>query len=171
MKIDRINAFSVEAFVDRFGFLFEHSAWIVAAAAARRPFADIAAMEQAMADVIAGAGPEAQRALIRAHPDLAGKAAIDGTLTEASAAEQASAGLDRLSADEHARFTTLNDAYRARFGMPFIICVRLSDKAGILRAMENRLANDEETEIATGLAEIAKIVHLRLTDALGGDMA
>jgi 2-oxo-4-hydroxy-4-carboxy-5-ureidoimidazoline decarboxylase len=112
--------------------------------------------------VVYAATPEEQLALIRAHPELAGKAAIAKTLTDASQAEQASAGIDRLSLDEYTRFHELNAAYRARFDFPFIICVRLTDKAGILAAMEARLANDRDTEIATALAEIGKIVKLRL---------
>jgi len=112
--------------------------------------------------VLYDATPDEQLALIRAHPELAGKAAIDGSLTEASAAEQASAGLDRLTPTEFERFHTLNAAYRDRFDFPFIICVRLTDKAGILAAMERRLGNDRNTEIATALDEIGKIVRLRL---------
>jgi 2-oxo-4-hydroxy-4-carboxy-5-ureidoimidazoline decarboxylase len=114
--------------------------------------------------VVHDAALEEQLALIRAHPELAGKAAIDGRLTEASAAEQASAGLDRLTQAEFDRFHALNAAYREKFGFPFIICVRLTDKAGILAAMERRLANDRDTEIATALNEIGEIVRLRLKD-------
>ena len=100
--------------------------------------------------------------LIRAHPELAGKAAIDRTLTDASTAEQASAGLDRLTQAEFDRFHALNAAYRDRFGFPFIICVRKTDKAGILAAMQTRLANDRATELAAALHEIGEIVRLRL---------
>jgi 2-oxo-4-hydroxy-4-carboxy-5-ureidoimidazoline decarboxylase len=114
--------------------------------------------------VVRDATPEEQLALIRAHPALAGKAAVDGRLTDASAAEQASAGLDRLTQSEFDRFHALNAAYREKFGFPFIICVRLTDKAGILAAMERRLANDRETEIAAALSEIGEIVRLRLED-------
>ena len=110
------------------------------------------------------ASGEEQLALIRAHPELAGKAAIDKTLTRASAAEQASAGLDRLSPEEFARFHRLNAAYRERFAFPFIICVRLTDKAGILAAMERRLGHSREDEIAAALTEIGHIVNLRLKD-------
>ncbi len=164
--IDAINALDDADFIARFGFLFEHSPWIVATAATRRPFASIDAMESAMSQVIEEAGEEAQIALLRAHPELAGKAVIDRTLTEASTAEQASAGLDRLTPAEYATFHELNDAYRGKFGFPFIICVRLTDKAGILSAMRYRLEHDRPTEIATARAEIDKIVHLRLLDAL-----
>ncbi|WP_324698305.1 2-oxo-4-hydroxy-4-carboxy-5-ureidoimidazoline decarboxylase [Novosphingobium aerophilum] len=142
--------------------LFEHSPWVEERADAR-PFsgdrhADLLAV---MHEASAGE----QLALIRAHPELAGKAAIDRTLTEASAAEQASAGLDRLTPGEYERFHALNAAYRARFGFPFIICVRLTDKAGILAAMERRLGNERDAEVATALEQIGEIVRLRLEDA------
>lgn len=142
--------------------LFEHSPWVEARADARPSSGDRWAD---LMSVVHAATPEEQLALIRAHPELAGKAAIDRTLTEASAAEQASAGLDRLTPEEYERFHALNAAYRARFGFPFIICVRLTDKAGILAAMDRRLAHDRDEEIATALAEIGKIVRLRLEDA------
>ena len=142
--------------------LFEHSPWVEERADARPSSGDRHADLMA---VLHGATPEEQLALIRAHPELAGKAAIDKTLTEASAAEQASAGLDRLSPEEYDRFHALNAAYRERFAMPFIICVRLTDKAGILAAMERRLANDRDQEVATALEQIGEIVRLRLQDA------
>jgi len=141
--------------------LFEHSPWVEARADARAASGDRHADLMA---VVQDATPDEQLALIRAHPELAGKAAIDRTLTDASAAEQASAGLDRLSPDEFERFHALNTAYRERFGFPFIICVRLTDKAGILAAMEQRLHNDRDAEIATALAQIGEIVRLRLKD-------
>jgi 2-oxo-4-hydroxy-4-carboxy-5-ureidoimidazoline decarboxylase len=166
LTIEEINALDAAGFVAAFGSLFEHSPWIVAQAEARRPFADQVAMEDAMADVAAASGRDAQLALLRAHPELAGKAAIDRTLTDASAREQASVGLDRLTEAEFAHFHALNRAYGTRFGFPFIICVRLTDKAGILAAMEARLTHDEAQEMATALAEIGKIVHLRLSDAM-----
>lgn len=141
--------------------LFEHSPWVEERADARpssgNRHADLMA-------VLHNATSEEQLALIRAHPELAGKAAIDRTLTAASAAEQASAGLDRLMPEEYDRFHALNAAYRERFAMPFIICVRLTDKAGILAAMERRLANDPDQEVATALAQIGEIVRLRLQD-------
>jgi 2-oxo-4-hydroxy-4-carboxy-5-ureidoimidazoline decarboxylase len=153
------EALSPGAFVARYGELFEHSPWVVERAAARQPFAELHA---GLMQVVHDATPEEQLALIRAHPELAGKAAIDRTLTAASTAEQASAGLDRLTEEEFARFHALNAAYRERFDFPFIICVRLTDKAGILAAMEQRLGNGRDAEIATALAEIGKIVRLRL---------
>jgi 2-oxo-4-hydroxy-4-carboxy-5-ureidoimidazoline decarboxylase len=141
--------------------LFEHSPWIEARADARPSSGDRHADLMA---ILHDASPDEQLALIRVHPELAGKAAIDRTLTDASAAEQASAGLDRLSPQEYARFHDLNATYRERFGFPFIICVRLTDKAGILAAMETRLATDRNTEIATAIDQIGEIVRLRLED-------
>jgi len=161
MTADEIMALSDEAFVDRLGFLFEHSPWVVERAAGRRPFADLHA---GLMQVVAQATQDERLALVRAHPELAGKAALDRTLTEASTAEQASAGLDRLSQAEFDRFHALNDAYRERFGFPFVICVRKTDKAGILAAMQRRLANDRDAELAAALAEVGEIVRLRLED-------
>ena len=141
--------------------LFEHSPWVEARADAApssgHRHADLMA-------VMYAATPDEQLALIRAHPELAGKAAIDKTLTDASAAEQASAGLDRLTPEEFVKFHDLNAAYRDKFGFPFIICVRMTDKAGILAAMERRLGNDRDAEIATALEQIGEIVRLRLED-------
>ena len=148
--------------------LFEHSPWVEARADARPSSGDRHADLMA---VVHTATPEEQLALIRAHPELAGKAAMDKSLTEASAAEQASAGLDRLTPEEFARFHALNAAYAARFGFPFIICVRLTDKAGILAAMAARLAHDRDEEVTTALAQIGEIVRLRLADMAAGEAA
>ena len=153
------NALSDTAFVARYGSVVEHSPWVVERAAARRPFPDVA---EAIVAVLAEATPDEQLSVIRAHPELAGRAAIAGTLTEESRSEQASAGLDRMRQDEFERFHALNAAYTGRFGFPFIICVRRTDRAGILRAMAERLANDREAEVATALDEIGHIVRLRL---------
>lgn len=158
-----IMAMAPAAFVARFGFLFEHSPWVVERAAACRPFADL---HGGLMQVVADATPAERLALLRAHPELAGKAAIDGTLTSASAAEQASAGLDRMTPEEYARFHALNAAYRARFGFPFVICVRLTDKAGILAAMERRLGHDRDAELTMAIDQVGEIVRLRLAEAL-----
>ncbi|MCC8684648.1 2-oxo-4-hydroxy-4-carboxy-5-ureidoimidazoline decarboxylase [Xanthomonas campestris] len=159
MSVIDANALDTAAFVARYRALFEHSPWVVERAARRRPFDDVFG---GLMQVVYDASPDDQLALIRAHPELAGKAAIDRTLTAASAAEQASAGLDRLDEDEFNRFHALNHAYRQRFGFPFVICVRLQDKAGILAELQRRLDAPRNDEIATALAEIGKIVHLRL---------
>ncbi len=146
-------------FIARYGALFEHSPWVVERAADLPPSDDLHAR---LMQPVADATPDEQLALIRAHPELAGKAAIDRTLTEASTAEQASAGLDRLTPAEFDRFHALNRAYRETFGFPFIICVRKTDKAGIIAAMERRLPYDRATEVAAALREIGEIVRLRL---------
>jgi 2-oxo-4-hydroxy-4-carboxy-5-ureidoimidazoline decarboxylase len=148
-----------DAFIAAYGELFEHSPWVVERAA---DLPDTGDLHARLMRAVAGATPDEQLALIRAHPELAGKAAIDRTLTEASTAEQASAGLDRLTKQEFDRFHALNTAYREAFGFPFIICVRKTNKAGIISAMESRLANDRDTEFATALHEIGEIVRLRL---------
>lgn len=159
MRLEDVNAWPREAFIARFRELFEHSPWVVERAEAGRPFDDVHA--GLMAAV--WSAPEAdQLRLVRAHPQLAGKAAIDGTLTEASAAEQASAGLDRLTPAEHARFMELNARYETRMGFPFIICVRNHTKHGILDAMERRADNPPAEELTAALKEVSEIVRLRL---------
>ena len=147
------------AFIARYRELFEHSPWVVERAAAQLPLANLHA--GLMAVVHAASVADKER-LIRAHPELAGKAAIERSLTAASSAEQASAGLDRLSEAEYARLHTLNRAYRSKFGFPFVICVRLHDKAAILAELERRLDQPRNTEIAVAIEEIGKIVQLRL---------
>ena len=158
------NSLSEAAFVAHYSGVFEHSPWVAQRVAAMRPLDDL---HRAMMTAIYAASPDERLALIRAHPELADKLAIAAGLTEASASEQASAGLDRLTADEFARFHAANTAYRARFDFPFIICVRLTDKAGILAAMEARLGNEREEEIATALGQIGEIARLRLADLQG----
>ena len=162
MTIDEINALDKAGFVARFGFLFEHSPWIVEKAWDYRPFADLKAMHDAMMEIVRHAKRESKLALLRAHPQLAKKVAM----TTESVAEQASAGLDRLSRREYELFHRLNDTYDRRFGFPFIICVRLTDKAEILAAMERRSENTVAHEMDTALEEVGKIVWLRLTDAV-----
>ncbi len=159
-----LNAMEQEAFTRALGALFEHSPWIVADTWQRRPFADTAALHAALAQTMYDATPAQQLALIRAHPDLAGKAAIAGELTAESTREQASAGLDRLTPAEYDEFTRLNDAYRTHFAMPFIICVREHTKTRILEQFRRRLHHTQQEEIATALGEVARIVRLRLVD-------
>ncbi|MEM5517681.1 2-oxo-4-hydroxy-4-carboxy-5-ureidoimidazoline decarboxylase [Henriciella sp. AS95] len=166
MTIDDVNAMDRSAFIEAFGDLYEHSPWIVAESAERGPFKDRDHLQSAMTHVVETAGEDRQLSLLRAHPELAGKAAMDKTLTDASTAEQASAGLDRMTPAEYEEFHALNAAYRERFDFPFIICVRLTDKPGILRAMRERLQNDRETEFRTALDEVSKIVGIRLEEIM-----
>lgn len=164
ISLAAINAMPEAEFVAAFGGIAEHSPWVAEAAAARRPFATRAAMIEAFQTAIGEAGAEAQRALLVAHPDLAGRAAIAGDLTDDSRREQAGAGLDRLSPDEFARFTALNDAYRRKFGIPFIFAVRGADKHRILAAFEERIGNAADVELATALSQVCRIVAFRLED-------
>jgi 2-oxo-4-hydroxy-4-carboxy-5-ureidoimidazoline decarboxylase len=164
--IDYLNTCSEDAFVAAVGFAFEDSPWIAHAAAADRPFVGRDALHAAMVAIVQNATAAAQVALIRAHPDLAGRVAREGRLTAASAAEQAGAGLGALTADEIARFDADNGAYRTTFGFPFVICARENTKTSILAALAARRQNDRATEIATALAEIAKIARLRIEDAV-----
>lgn len=150
-------------FVNRYGGIYEHSPWVAAEAAAFvKDEHDIDVIAAVMADCVDNAAPERQLALIRAHPDLAGKAQLAGELTQESSSEQASAGLDSCSAEEYARFQALNDAYHEKFAFPFVMAVRDSGRAEILAAFAARLDNDPNTEFETALAEIHKIARLRL---------
>ena len=157
------------SFVAAFGQVFEHSPWIAAAAFDRGlpAAADRAeGLHRALSAVLREASEERQRALIDAHPDLAGRLARAGRLTASSSKEQAGAGLDQLTDAERARFTALNEAYRARFGFPFIMAVKGRAKDEILAAFERRLAHDPATELKTALEQIERIALLRLTDLL-----
>ncbi|HZO92461.1 MAG TPA: 2-oxo-4-hydroxy-4-carboxy-5-ureidoimidazoline decarboxylase [Candidatus Baltobacteraceae bacterium] len=164
MTIADLNAADEATFVGLLGNIFEDSPWIAAAAWKRRPFGDRDALLRAMTAIVDEASPERRTALIAAHPDLVGKAAREGRLSAASRDEQASAGLDRLEPDEVEEFGTLNAAYRERFGLPFVICVRENRKAAILAGMRERLRNGREAEIGAALREIVAIARLRLAD-------
>ncbi len=158
-------------FVARFGGIFEHSPWVAERAftAGLGPETDTAAGLHAAMVAAMRAGSEIEhRALILAHPDLAGKLALSGKLTAESTGEQASAGLDQLTPNELATFTRLNDTYRVRFGFPYILAVKGRSKAEILADFTQRLENDAPTEFATALAQIEKIAALRLQDLLPG---
>ncbi len=163
-SLEEINALDREAFVERFGGVFEHSPWVADAAWARRPFSTRTGLHAAMCAAVQAAPPERQFALIRAHPDLVGRAAREGRLGAASASEQSGAGLDQLTPEEVAWFEQHNAAYRERFGFPFIICVRANRKQAIVAGIETRLRHTLEQERAAALAEIEKIAAFRLAD-------
>lgn len=157
------------AFVAAYGPVFEHSPWIAEAAwdAGPPPVPPTAEnVHAALCAALAPASEARKLALLRAHPDLAGKLAQAGRLTAESTSEQASAGLDRLTDSERATFTELNDAYTAKFGFPFIIAVKGLSKADILAAFQRRLGNDRATELANALAQVERIALLRLKDLL-----
>ena len=166
LTMPEINALDRQAFVAWFGSLFEDSPWIAVEAWDARPWSTPEALHAAMLEVVARASQERQLALIRAHPDLVGRAALAGTLSRASTAEQRAAGLDpdALTAEEIARFQDANQAYQDTFGFPFVICARENTKAAILAGLDSRLGNDRHTEIATALREIDRIAWNRLTD-------
>ena len=161
-----LNSCDRDAFVAALGHLFEHSPWVAAETFGKRPFPSADALHEALCETMMGASPERQLALVRAHPDLAGRLARAGELTPSSSQEQAAAGLDRLTPAEGAEIQRLNDSYKARFGFPFVICARLNAKDTILAAMRTRLGNSPEAELSTALGEIAKIARLRLNEAL-----
>jgi 2-oxo-4-hydroxy-4-carboxy-5-ureidoimidazoline decarboxylase len=156
---------SESEFLQALGGIFESSPWVAGRVVDARPFASVDALHAAMVAAVRRASTEVQLGLLRAHPDLAGKAARAGVLSGASSAEQSSAGLDRLFDEEREQFSRLNAAYRETFGFPFIIAVRQHDKHGILAAFEARLRNPVAQEIETALGQVAVITRLRL-DAL-----
>lgn len=168
MTLDDVNSLPVVAFVAEFGGLYEHSPWVAEGAAVQRPFASKEVMLKAFCSVVRKAGHDSQIALVRAHPELGHRVGVGPALSEASAQEQGSAGLDRLSPAEYERFQSLNTAYRDKFGMPFVICVRKAGKAVILEAMAQRLASTPEAELAEALAQIDAIASLRLQDKVSG---
>ena len=169
IPLHMINAYDRDTFVARLGFLFEDSPWIAARAWDDRPFASLDDLHAALCHVMYAAAPDEQLALIRAHPDLVGRAALAGTLTPSSTREQSAAGLDRLTPDEIALFNRYNRTYAQRFGFPFVICARENKKDSILAGFEQRLEHSREQEITTALGEIAKIARLRLLDAVAPD--
>jgi 2-oxo-4-hydroxy-4-carboxy-5-ureidoimidazoline decarboxylase len=150
--------------VARFGGVFEESPWIAREAWEARPFGSVDELHAAMVRVVDVAPASARLELIRAHPDLAGKAAIAGELTPESTREQAAAGLDRLTPEQYERITALTAAYRERFGFPFVVCAREHTPDSIIATAARRLEADPDEEEQTALNEIAKIARLRLAD-------
>jgi 2-oxo-4-hydroxy-4-carboxy-5-ureidoimidazoline decarboxylase len=163
-SLDQVNALSREDFIEAFGDVAEHSPWVAEKAGAARPFTNRRAMAEAFVEALLTAGEPQKLALLRAHPDLAGRAAIAGDLAEESKREQAGAGLDRLTAEEFGRFSALNDAYREKFRFPFILAVKGVDKHGILCSFEERIGNDPEAEFANAIRQVAQIVAFRIDD-------
>ena len=162
LKLAELNACSKDGFVAALANIFEYSPWIAERAAASRPFGGIKALYEAMQAAVDRAPTDLRLALIKAHPDLANKTQRIAGLTVESTAEQNSVGLDRLSDAEYEAFQRVNDAYRAKFGFPYIVCVRRQTKDSILRDFERRLPNDASTEMQASIAEICRIAALRL---------
>jgi OHCU decarboxylase len=164
ITVVEVNRLGQDEFVARFGGVFEHSPWIAEQAWHERPFGSLTELHLAFLRAMYAAPPERQLALIRAHPDLAGRAAIAGELTPESTREQASAGLDQLSPEEYGAFTRMNQEYRERFGFPLVMAAREHTKETILADAAARLKHSRLEEIGTALSEISKIAYLRLQD-------
>jgi 2-oxo-4-hydroxy-4-carboxy-5-ureidoimidazoline decarboxylase len=161
-SLAEINAMPAVELVAALGDVFEHAPWVTERAAAGRPYPSVAALHHALMQAVRDAPAATQLAFVRGHPELGGKLARAGAMTEASKSEQGGLGLDRLNDEELARFERLNAAYRERFAFPFIICVRRHTRASILTEFERRLKNDPPSELAAALTEIDHITRLRL---------
>ena len=164
ITLDQLNAMAPADFIASVGDAFELAPWVAESTAARRPFATVTALHEAMMGALRSAPRERQLAFLCGHPDLAGKVA-----TEDSRREQASVGLDSLSDEEFARFHRLNDAYKRKFGFPFMICVRRHTKESILTEFERRLPHDVATEFAGALQEVFHITRLRVAAKVAGE--
>ncbi len=162
LSIAEINRLTREAFVSRLGGVFEHSPWVAERSADARPLASLAMLHARMVLAVQNASRDEQLTLLRAHPELAGKEAQSGTLTDDSTSEQRGAGLINLDAVEKAQITRLNADYRAKHGFPFIIAVRNYTRAQIFSEFARRLGNDPETELAACLEQVFTITRLRL---------
>lgn len=165
--LEEINRASAHAFTSMLGDVFEGSPWFARRAHLHGPFTSRAALIRAMTRVLEEAPEEEQLAFIRAHPDLAGKAARARDLEPDSTREQASAGLERLSETDFTLFMDLNRRYREKFGFPFIIAVRDHTLDGIIEAFQRRLGSDPQTERAEALANVERIVSLRIAQRVG----
>jgi 2-oxo-4-hydroxy-4-carboxy-5-ureidoimidazoline decarboxylase len=168
-SLSELNACSKDDFVAALANVFEYSPWIAEHTASARPFAGVKALFAGMKAVVDRAPAELRVALIRAHPDLADKTQRAAGLTAESNAEQNSVGLDRLSDAEYAAFERVNNAYRSKFGFPYIVCVRRHTKDSILRDFGRRLPNDAKAETQTSIEEICRIAALRLNQIVTAD--
>lgn len=164
-----LNEATRAEFVAALGAVFEHAPWVAERAADARPFASLRALHASMRIAVESASEAERLALLANHPELAGRAARDGDIAPDSIAEQAAAGLDRLSEVEYARFEALNAAYRERFGLPFILCVKRHGRASLLSTFETRLASDLATERTTALEQVFRIAAIRLDGLVTGE--
>ncbi len=164
-----LNACSKDDFVAALANIFEYSPWIAEQVASVRPLAGVKQLFDAMKAVVDRAPSELRLGLIKGHPDLANKTQRAAGLTAESTAEQNGAGLDRLSDAEYVAFEHVNNAYRAKFGFPYIVCVRRHTKDSILRDFERRLPNDAKTETQKSIEEIFRIAALRVDQLVIGD--
>lgn len=162
--IAQLNTMPEAEFIAVLGGIYEHSPWFAETAAHKRPFANTAELASALRGAVDAAGQEAQLKLVRAHPELAGNAAVRGELTAESTREQAGAGLDQCTPEEFQRLQGLNEAYNRKFGFPFILAVRGYDRHGIIDAFARRLENAPEVELQTCINQIHRIAQFRLND-------
>lgn len=167
IPLARVNAMSPAEFGAAFGRVFEHSPWIAERAFTARPFASPDALHAAMVRVVREASPDERLALLRAHPDLAGREAQAGTLTAESTNEQARAGLNALTGTEMARIAELNAAHAAKFGFPFIIAARANPKARIFSEFERRMTLDRDAEFDACIEQVFLITRIRIDDLIG----
>jgi chitin deacetylase len=157
-----------QAFVARFGGIFEHSPWVAERAWQRRPFASLDSLHAAMLQVVSQAQKQEQLALVRAHPELAGREAKAGELTADSSGEQGRLGFTSLDRDEFLKMQRINRAYRERFGFPCIVALRLhATRQSVLAEMERRLGNNADEELANALEQIGHITRGRLDRLFG----
>jgi OHCU decarboxylase len=166
LTMAELNALDAGAFEARLAHVFERAPWVARRAAARRPFAEREGLRRVMVAVIEAASEADQLALLRGHPDLAGKAAIAGDLTADSKREQRGAGLDRLTPAEYERFHALNSTYKERFGFPFILAVKGKTKDDILTTFAQRADNDPAAELREALDQVGRIAGFRLADLI-----
>ncbi|XP_037384871.1 putative 2-oxo-4-hydroxy-4-carboxy-5-ureidoimidazoline decarboxylase [Talpa occidentalis] len=171
MDIERVNSMDFGEFVDVFGNVIERCPLIAAAIWSQRPFSDLGDLEKHFFAFIDTLPESGQEGILRCHPDLAGRELQRGTLTAESQREQSGAGLASLGTDERLRLAELNAQYRARFGFPFVLAARLSDRAAVPRELARRLHCPPAQELRTALGEVKKIGRLRLADILGADPA
>jgi OHCU decarboxylase len=175
MLLPELNTLDTASFVDALRGIYEHSPWIPERASARRPFASLAALKLALQDAVGQASEDEQLSLLRAHPELAGKAAIAGELTQESTGEQAASGLNLCSPEEYATLHRLNAAYNDKFGFPFILAVKGPTGKGLTRqaiiaTFERRLKNRRQDEMAEALRQVHRIAEIRLNALLGVEL-
>jgi 2-oxo-4-hydroxy-4-carboxy-5-ureidoimidazoline decarboxylase len=166
-SIQQINTMDRDAFVERFGPVYERSPWVAERVSAQRPLRSVDDLYAAMQKCVLAASHEEQLALIRIHPELLGKLAPVDQLSAESRSEQASVGLDECSQQELAQLRMLTRAYREKFGFPFVVAVRGMTRWDIIERMKLRLANQPKQEFRTCLDEIGRIARFRLDDLLG----
>lgn len=170
-RLSQLNAYAPEVFCQALADVWEHAPWVAQAVLPQRPFDSVAALHQAMVLHVAGLDEDRRVAFFAGHPELAGRAARAGAMTEASIDEQGSLGLGRLGCDDAAAWDALNAAYRARFGFPFILCIRRHTRDSALAAFRERLMRPRADELAAALTEIAAITALRLQARVEDDDA